>query len=97
MKHMLTAEQIAGMTAGVINKHLDRLDKESSALIDRLIEAGFGHIGLQQILKMDHPVAQQYAAVSSQQGMLHAEITRRYGPGAPSRLPSRGFGPLKAI
>lgn len=97
MKHTFTAEQVAGMTAGAINKHLDRLDKESSALIDKLIEAGFGHIGLQQILKMDHPVAQQYAAVSSQQSVLHAEIARRYGPGAPSRLPTRGFGPLKAI
>ena len=98
MKKVLTKEEIAGMTAGAINKALDVLDKESSKLNDQLIEAGFGHIGLQQIVKMDHPVARQYAVVSEQQRWLHNEIERRYGPGAPYRLPAgRGFGPIKSI
>ncbi len=94
VRKILTREQIEGMGAAVINKALDTLDKEQSKLNGALIEAGFGHVMLQEIMRMDHPVAQQYAVVSSQIALLHEEIERRYGPGAPSRLP-RGFGPIK--
>jgi len=94
VRKTMTREQIEGMGAAVINKALDTLDKEQSKLNGALIEAGFGHVRLQEIMRMDHPVAQQYAVVSGQIALLHEEIERRYGPGAPSRLP-RGFGPIK--
>lgn len=93
---VLTREEIAGLGAAVINKALDRLEKESSEINDELIAAGFGHMGLQQISRLDHPVAQKYNQNYAQLSMLRDEIDRRYGPGAPSRLP-RGFGPIKAI
>ena len=94
VRKVLTREQIEGLGAAGINQALDKLDKEQSKLNGALIEAGFGHVRLQEIMKMDHPVAQQYAVVSGQIALLHEEIERRYGPGAPSRLP-RGFGPIK--
>jgi hypothetical protein len=94
MKRTLTQEQVSGLGASAINKALDTLGKKQSKLIDNLIEAGLGHVGLQKILIMDHPVAKQYAQVNDQIALLRREIERRYGPGAPSRLPP-GFGPLR--
>jgi hypothetical protein len=94
MKRPLTREQVEALGAAAINRALDSLDKEQSLLLDQLIEAGFGRTRLQEILKMDHPVAQQYAKVTGQINLLRGEVERRYGPGAPSRLP-RGFGPIK--
>ena len=98
MKQPLTQEQVERLGAAAINKALDSLKKKESNLISALIDAGFGRVGFQQILKTDHPVAQQYAQVNRQIGFLRDEIARRYGPGAPSRLPTgRGFGPIKKL
>jgi hypothetical protein len=92
LRKTLTREDVESLSAAAVNKALDRLDAEQSKLLDALIEAGLGTTRLQTILKLDHPVARQYAALTDQILLLQEEIKRRYGPGAPSRLP-RGFGP----
>ena len=84
------------MTAGQINRALDRLEADSSRLNQRFIDAGRGHERLGDILEMTDALALEYRAVSDQIRALRWEIERRYGPGAPSRLP-RGFGPIRRI
>lgn len=82
------------MTAGEINKALDRLNKEDSELMDQFIDAGRGHETASQILKMDDPLAKKYREIFHRRMGLRNEVERRYGPGAPHRLP-KGFGPIK--
>jgi uncharacterized protein involved in exopolysaccharide biosynthesis len=96
MTRTRTPEQIARLSAAALNKALDALDAEQSRLLDDLIAAGFGHTSLRTIVLLDHPVAQQYARAQEQIDLLRNEVARRYGPGAPSRLPlGKGFGPIK--
>lgn len=91
----MPAKRVACMTAGQINKALDRLDKKSSEVNRAFIDAGRGHERYSEIVVKDDPLARQYKQVSDAQSELRNEISRRYGPGAPSRLPhGRGFGPL---
>lgn len=80
----------AQMTAGQINKELDRLDKLSSKLTDEFIAAGRGYERPSETWKLNDPLAERYKQISSAYSDLRSEISRRYGPGAPSRLP-RGF------
>jgi hypothetical protein len=82
------------MSASQINKALDRLDKQSSKVTDEFIDAGRGRERPSEIRQMTDPLARRYMAVADAQHELRAEIARRYGPGAPSRLP-RGFGPIR--
>lgn len=81
------------MTAGEINKALDRLDKIGSKLTDEFIAAGRGHELPSETFKKDDPLAKRYIENANARSRLRAEIAARYGPGAPSRLP-RGFGPI---
>lgn len=84
----------AEMTAGEINRELDRLDKLSSKACDRMIEAGRGHERPSEIVTKADPLAQECVRVWSRSSALRAQIAARYGPGAPRRLP-RGFGPVR--
>lgn len=84
------------LRASEINKELDRLDSESSKLTSAMISAGRGTEPIQDTLRKDDPLSLQIRAVSDRQHMLRQEIAARYGPSAPSRLPTweRGrFGP----
>lgn len=84
------------MTAGEINKELDKLDAKSSELTTKLIEAGRGHERYNDIVKQSDPLSVEYRAVNDRQSALRFEIERRYGPGHSGRLPTgRGFGPRK--
>ena len=46
------------------------------------------------LIRMTDPLALRYIQNWKDTGLLRDEIARRYGPGAPTRLP-RGFGPIK--
>ena len=81
------------MTAGQINKALDRLDKLSSKITDAFIEAGRGSERPSEISRMTDPLARKYQKLSDERGELRNEIAMRMGPGSTRRLP-RGFGPL---
>jgi hypothetical protein len=87
---------IEEMTAGEINKRLDRLDRQSSELTDEFIAAGRGHELPSETAKLDDPLARRKNQLFTEHSALHREIERRYGPGAPSRLP-RGFRPVKGF
>ncbi len=82
------------MTAGEINKALDRIDAASSKLTSEFIAAGRGHERPSEYLKMNDPLANRAKELFNQRSALQMEKELRYGPGAPSRLP-KGFGPRK--
>lgn len=86
------------LTATQINKELDKLDAESSKVNDALINAGRGSETFNETMKMTDPLAREFQAIAYRQSDLRVEIHGRYGPGAPSRLPTdkRGwYGPRK--
>ncbi len=83
-----------GMTAGDLNKELDKIDKQSSQVTKDLIDAGRGNERPSDYLKLDDPLSARAKALADRRGDLRNEVERRYGPGAPSRLP-KGFGPIK--
>lgn len=84
--------QPARMTAGEINRELDKLEKESSALNAQLIDLGYGNHRYNDIAKLDHPVAKRYVTVTQREWALRQEIAIRFGPGHPSRLPTHRRG-----
>lgn len=90
----MAKKTIACMTAGEINKALDRADKSSSALTEEFIAVGRGHELPSETRTMTDPLAEKWKQLSNERSGLRREIERRYGPGAPSRLPPRGFGPI---
>jgi hypothetical protein len=84
------------MGAGEINRELDRLDVQRSTNTRAFIDAGRGYERPSDYAKKDDPLSVAANAIGDRQCALRNEIDRRYGPGAPSRLPLRkGFGPLK--
>lgn len=78
------------MTASEINRELDRLDARRSRNTDAFIAAGRGEERPSEYLTKDDPLSLEARAIYDRSGALRREIERRYGPGAPSRLP-RGF------
>lgn len=92
---VVQAEVVARWAPAKINGMLDRLRKLSSVLTDEFIAAGRGHERASETWQFDDPLAERYKAISRSQDVLRNEIERRYGPGAPSRLP-RGFGPTRS-
>lgn len=82
------------MTAGQINKALDRLEERSVKNTAKLLEAGRGYELSSEIQKLTDPLALEYQDILRKRLNLRFEIDRRYGPGAPSRLP-KGFGPIR--
>lgn len=91
----------ADMTAGEINKALDKLDKARHALTNAMIAAGRGYEKYNETLEIaardpSDEMAQLFASYDRQWDALKREISLRMGPGAPSRLPpGRMFGPRK--
>ena len=88
----------ATMSAAEINKALDRLHRQSCKLTARLIAAGLGHTPLYELMLRGDVASVRYCENVATQRALRLEIDARYGPGAPSRLPThpRGsFGPSK--
>jgi hypothetical protein len=74
------------MTKGQINKNLDRLDKEFFAVIDKLISEGRGsEKGSETLVKTD-PLSLEYKRIIDERQAFTNEVSRRYGPCAPSRL-----------
>ncbi len=86
----------AGMPAAAINRELDRLDTTQSQITTELIAAGRGYEKIQDSLKKTDPLSMRLRANTDRSRALRHEIERRYGPGAPSRLP-RGVGPIRAL
>ncbi len=84
----------ATMTAGEINRELDRLDKAQSRLAHEFIRVGRGHERPSETEKLDDPLARKAKNFWKRRQLLSIEIDMRYGPGAPTRLP-RGFGPRR--
>lgn len=82
----------ASMTASEINRELDRIDARRSRNTDAFIVAGRGEERPSEYLAKDDPLSLEARAIHERASALRAEIARRYGPGAPSRLP-RGYGP----
>lgn len=77
------------MKASEINRSLDRLDKAGSMLTDVFIAEGRGYELPSETFKSDDPLALLYKLLHNARSVLRGEISRRYGPGAPSRLPTR--------
>lgn len=86
----------AQMSGGEINKELDRHDASQSALNTELIDAGHGSVRFNDLPATGHPAALEMHQLAARTGQLRSEIARRYGPGAPSRLP-KGFGPIRPL
>ena len=87
---------IEDMSPGEINRALDTLDKRRAKNTAAFIEAGRGHERPTDYAAKGDPLSVEARAIADRQNDLRREIARRYGPGAPSRLPrGRGFGPLK--
>lgn len=94
------AKSPSEMTPGQINKRLDALDKQSSKLTDKFIAAGRGNERFSDIRQQTDPLSLAYIKINDEQQELHREIGRRYGPGAPARLPpgtgrKRKVNPMK--
>lgn len=94
------AKAPASMKASEINRELDKLDAQSLTITDRLIASGRGNEPYQSIMRGTDPLSLEARSVNARMEELRAEIQLRYGPGAPSRLPTyqRGrFGPRSAF
>ena len=78
------------MTAGTINRSLDRLDSASSLLTDVFIAEDRGYELPSETFQLSDPLATLYHQLHDTRALLRNEISRRYGPGAPSRLPLGG-------
>ena len=92
---VVTPELVATWGAAAINKNLDRLERESSAITDALIAAGRGSERPSEMRGKTDPLTVLYFQNVSDADLLRDEVRRRYGPGAPRRLPP-GFRPLKS-
>jgi len=77
------------MTGSQINKELDKLEKESSLINREFIDAGRGSERPSEWMKKTDELSVRSQKVESRLYTLRAEIKARYGPGAPSRLPTR--------
>lgn len=86
----ITYAEAKELTASQINKKLDALDKRGSKLNQQFIDAGRGDETADETYTKNDPLALQWREVHDEKYVLRAEIKRRYGPGAPSRLPLRG-------
>lgn len=84
----------AVMTAGEINKELDKLGEQRDRLGQQMIDAGRGHERPSEWLRLNDPLSIELRNNSDRRDKLRNEIARRYGPGAPTRLP-KGFGPIR--
>ena len=90
----ISTKDPAAMTAAEINKELDKLNEQDSTLGSLMIEGGRGYERPSEYLKMTDPLAMELRKNFDRRQDLRIEISMRYGPNPPSRLPTgRGFGP----
>lgn len=80
---------VRDLTASQINKYLDRLDVASSLLTDVFIEVGRGAELFSETMKLNDPLALLCQQIFDIRSVLRTEVSLRYGPNAPSRLPTR--------
>ena len=80
------------MQPSAINRELDALDKRNAKNSDAFVAAGRGNERPADYRTKVDPLSLEAKAISVRAMQLKSEIARRYGPGAPSRLP-RGFRP----
>lgn len=85
------------LTAGQINRELDKLDAVDSKIAQDMIDAGRGLEKPTETRTKDDPLSRRFQAAADRRGALRNEIEARYGPNAPYRLPSRGFGPIRSV
>lgn len=86
------------MSAGSINRELDRLEWLRDRLLNRAIEAGRGFETFSETrvkAEAGDPLALELVTVSDRARDLRLEIEARYGPNPPRRLPIRRgwYGP----
>ena len=86
----------ATMTPAQINRELDALDARRDRNTDAFIAAGRGEERPSEYLRKDDALSREARAIFDRSNALRAEIERRYGPGAPSRLP-RGFRAVRRV
>lgn len=80
---------VGSLTASKINDQLDRLDRALSLLTDVFIASGRGEELPSETFELDDPLAILYRRAHNVRSVLSGEVSRRYGPGAPGRLPTR--------
>jgi hypothetical protein len=86
----------ATMSAKEINKELDNLDKQSSAITSKMIEQGRGSEKPSETHAKTDELSQQHNSVADRQRALRVEISVRQGANAGSRLPTgKNSGPRK--
>lgn len=81
--------KVEELTNSQVNRHLDQLDEAGSILCNVFIEVGRGHELPSETMRLDDPLAQLYRDVHDNRFVLQNEVSRRYGPSAPRRLPTR--------
>lgn len=86
---------IKEMSGPQINKALDRLDKLDSKFNRAMIKDGRGDERFSEWSNYTDRLSRMGLSLYHMRMDLRNEIARRYGPGAPSRLP-KGFGPLRS-
>lgn len=91
----ITRELAETLGAAAINKLLDFLEEESSFITDEMIAARRGNERPSETRHLTDPLSLRFLRNCEESSILREEIARRYGPGAPRRLPPRGFGPRK--
>jgi hypothetical protein len=69
------------MTAGDVNRELERLSAESSANCRKFIEAGRGHETWETISRQADPLALEEQRIHARREALLAEVRRECGPG----------------
>ena len=84
------------MTPGQINRELDALDRRRDRNTEAFIAAGRGEERPSDYLGKDDALSMEARAIYDRRCDLRREIERRYGPGAPSRLP-RGFRAVRRV
>lgn len=87
-----TPKDPMAMQPSEINRELDALDKRNAKNSDAFVAAGRGNERPADYRTKVDPLSLEAKAISLRTMQLKNEIARRYGPGAPSRLP-RGFRP----
>jgi hypothetical protein len=84
------------MTAGEINRELERLSKERSKVTDEMIAAGHGHELNSETRKLSDPLAARSNAIGDREYDLRMEKEARMGPGNHLLMDMpREFGPRK--
>jgi len=85
----ISSKDVSAMRNSEINKELGKIEKQNSQLMSEFIAAGRGNEKPSEYLVKNDPLALRARALYDRRYELRNEISRRYGPNAPSRLPTR--------